>query len=291
MTTTHRSLTVVSVVVLTLLASLTVASGQGSTGNDDPPWRDLARAEADRDALIERIAQIDAEITALEADIGRLSTRRDTLAGDASGLALALTEAETRARELAIEAYISGGLPGARFYLLGARDAADASYFNHLLREHAEILRSATTDFVALRGQVDSSLARAVTDLADAELRVIELKAERADVEAAVPGAEWVVTIASVHALADAAFARTGRPEPTEEEWSALRFCESTLTYSVDTGNGYYGAYQFDLTTWQTVGGFGNPANAPPEEQDARARLLYARRGNQPWPICGAYLP
>lgn len=291
MTTTHRSLTVVSVVVLTLLATLTVAGGQASTGNDDPPWRDLARAEAEHDALLGRIAQIDAEIISIEADVEQLTARRDALAGDASGLALALTDAETRARELAIEAYISGGLPGARFYLLGAVDAADASYFNHLLREHAEILRDATTDYVVLRRQADDSLVRAVTDLADAELRIIELKAERADVEAAVPGAEWVVTIASVHAQADAAFARTGRPEPTEEEWSALRFCESTLTYSVDTGNGYYGAYQFDLTTWQTVGGFGNPADAPPEEQDARARLLYARRGNQPWPICGAYLP
>lgn len=291
MTTTHRSLSVVSVVVLTLLATLAVASGQASTGNDDLPWRDLARAEADRDALNGRIAQIDAQVAALATDIEQLTARRDTLAGDATGLALALTEAETRARQLAIEAYISGGLPGARFYLLGASDAADASYFNHLLREHAEILRDATTDFVALRGQVDSSLVRAVTDLADAELRVIELEAERFDLEAAVSAAEWVVTIASVHAQADAAFARTGRPEPTEGEWSALRFCESTLTYAVDTGNGYFGAYQFDLTTWQTVGGFGNPADAPPEEQDARARLLYARRGSQPWPICGVHLP
>ena len=43
--------------------------------------------------------------------------------------------------------------------------------------------------------------------------------------------------------------------------------------------------------TWGTVGGEGNPADAHPAEQDARARLLFAQRGRQPWPICGRYLP
>ncbi|RMH71483.1 MAG: transglycosylase, partial [Actinomyces sp.] len=52
----------------------------------------------------------------------------------------------------------------------------------------------------------------------------------------------------------------------------------------------YRGAYQFDRQTWRTVGGTGDPAAAPPAEQDARARELYARRGSQPWPICGRYL-
>ncbi|NDH11670.1 MAG: hypothetical protein EBY44_08100 [Actinobacteria bacterium] len=47
---------------------------------------------------------------------------------------------------------------------------------------------------------------------------------------------------------------------------------------------------QFDYPTWQAVGGTGDPAVAPPEEQDARARELYARRGPQPWPECGRFL-
>lgn len=54
--------------------------------------------------------------------------------------------------------------------------------------------------------------------------------------------------------------------------------------YATDTGNGYYGAYQFDLDTWASVGGTGNPAHASPEEQDARAASLLAERGLQPWP-------
>ena len=57
-----------------------------------------------------------------------------------------------------------------------------------------------------------------------------------------------------------------------------------------NTGNGFYGAYQFDLQTWQSVGGTGLPSDAPPAEQDARAKALYARRGAQPWPVCGRFL-
>jgi hypothetical protein len=54
--------------------------------------------------------------------------------------------------------------------------------------------------------------------------------------------------------------------------------------YASDTGNGYYGAYQFTLGTWASVGGTGNPAHASPAEQDARAWALYLSRGLQPWP-------
>jgi hypothetical protein len=54
--------------------------------------------------------------------------------------------------------------------------------------------------------------------------------------------------------------------------------------YASDTGNGFYGAYQFTLGTWRSVGGSGNPAHASPAEQDARAWALYESRGLQPWP-------
>ena len=75
------------------------------------------------------------------------------------------------------------------------------------------------------------------------------------------------------------------------DQWERLRFCESTHDYEAVSPSGLYrGAYQFDFTTWQTVGGTGDPAAAPPEEQDARARELYARRGAQPWPECGRFL-
>ena len=48
----------------------------------------------------------------------------------------------------------------------------------------------------------------------------------------------------------------------------------------------YRGKYQFDLGTWQSVGGTGDPAAAPEAEQDRRAAMLYALRGSSPWPVC-----
>jgi hypothetical protein len=68
---------------------------------------------------------------------------------------------------------------------------------------------------------------------------------------------------------------------------AAIRSCESGGNYSTNTGNGFYGAYQFTQSTWQSVGGSGNPANASPAEQDKRAAILYAREGAAPWPVCG----
>src|SRR5258706_4172786 len=66
--------------------------------------------------------------------------------------------------------------------------------------------------------------------------------------------------------------------------FARIRARESGGNYATNTGNGYYGAYQFSLGTWQSVGGSGLPSNASPAEQDARAQALYARRGCSPWP-------
>lgn len=63
-----------------------------------------------------------------------------------------------------------------------------------------------------------------------------------------------------------------------------LRSCEGS--YTTNTGNGYYGAYQYDLSTWANYQGFANASLAPPEVQDQKAWETYQRRGWQPWPSC-----
>lgn len=74
--------------------------------------------------------------------------------------------------------------------------------------------------------------------------------------------------------------------DPSHGAWASLRMCESSGRYNINTGNGYYGAYQFDLPTWKSVGGAGRPDQATPAEQDYRALYLYRMRGWQPWE-CG----
>lgn len=66
--------------------------------------------------------------------------------------------------------------------------------------------------------------------------------------------------------------------------FARIRAKESGGNYAANTGNGYYGAYQFDLGTWRGVGGQGLPSQASPAEQDMRAKMLYDRRGCSPWP-------
>ncbi|MEV7095388.1 transglycosylase family protein [Amycolatopsis sp. NPDC051045] len=75
--------------------------------------------------------------------------------------------------------------------------------------------------------------------------------------------------------------------DPTATAWTKLRMCESSNRYATNTGNGYYGAYQFDLPTWRSVGGQGRPDRATPAEQDYRALYLYRMRGWQPWQCAG----
>ncbi|WP_081190174.1 transglycosylase family protein [Saccharomonospora piscinae] len=94
----------------------------------------------------------------------------------------------------------------------------------------------------------------------------------------------WRLLLATTAALAAHTLtAATATADPTTEDWAALRHCESTNRYQVNTGNGYYGAYQFDLPTWRSVGGTGRPDQATRAEQDYRALYLYRMRGWQPW--------
>ena len=72
--------------------------------------------------------------------------------------------------------------------------------------------------------------------------------------------------------------------------WLQLRICESGNNYSENSGNGYYGAYQFALSTWVAIGYSGLPSDAPPAVQDQAAEKLQAMAGWGQWPACSAEL-
>jgi peptidoglycan hydrolase-like protein with peptidoglycan-binding domain len=96
-------------------------------------------------------------------------------------------------------------------------------------------------------------------------------------------------TIAAVFTSAVFFTAGSASADPSADDWYQLRMCESTNRYSVDTGTGYYGAYQFDKSTWASVGGTGLPSDATPAEQDYRALILYRNRGWSPW-VCATLI-
>ena len=76
----------------------------------------------------------------------------------------------------------------------------------------------------------------------------------------------------------------------TANDFARLRQCESGNNYRINTGNGYYGAYQFELRTWRGLGYSGYPHQASPATQDKAARELQADRGWSPWPACARKL-
>lgn len=84
---------------------------------------------------------------------------------------------------------------------------------------------------------------------------------------------------------------RKRRPRPavnTPPHLQAIAACESGGNpRAVDSTGTYRGKYQFTVSTWQGVGGSGDPAAASEAEQDRRAGMLYARGGAGQWPACG----
>jgi Transglycosylase-like domain len=83
-------------------------------------------------------------------------------------------------------------------------------------------------------------------------------------------------------------------PAPAAGVWDRLARCESSGDWAIDTGNGYYGGLQFDVTTWN---GFGGREFAPRADRATRGqqitvatRVRDARGGYGSWPACAAKL-
>lgn len=72
-------------------------------------------------------------------------------------------------------------------------------------------------------------------------------------------------------------------PTPWPSWWATqaacIRWQESRGIWTTATGNGYWGAYQFLIGTWTSVGGKGLPSAATPFEQTYRAWLVWKRDG------------
>lgn len=70
-----------------------------------------------------------------------------------------------------------------------------------------------------------------------------------------------------------------------------IRGCETrgmSQPYRANTGNGFYGAYQWMYGSWRSlVGGKKRPDLATPREQDVRTAMLLKRGGSHHWPNCG----
>ena len=58
---------------------------------------------------------------------------------------------------------------------------------------------------------------------------------------------------------------------------------------SIGGGGQFRGKYQFMQSTWEAMGGTGDPAAASEAEQDYRAAVLFVKWGPGQWPVCAAF--
>ncbi len=270
---------------LTLLAIPVVRSlrsaGAETMVHPDAPTVDGAEGALDQattaktDAMARRV-QLQADLVRTRQEINALSLEQVALIHE-------LEVARHRVRVVTIRAYTAGA--GARDLdlLMDASDIADHIFRSELLAGNAVDTADAIDDYESLRAQADDS----AIELAE---RVDTIQAGIEDTASDIAVASRQIERAQVELSAARAAVEqnaSGHPDPGEGAWERLRFCESGGVYTTNTGNGFYGAYQFTQSTWESVGGSGDPAAASEAEQDARAAQLYAQSGSTPWPVCG----
>src|SRR5262252_6174492 len=76
---------------------------------------------------------------------------------------------------------------------------------------------------------------------------------------------------------------------PPSSVWTRLAACESSGNWATNTGNGYYGGLQEDLTFWARYGGkafAARPDLASPNQQITVAIAGQASQGWGAWPRC-----
>ncbi len=276
---------------LALLAGLTSA---GRAQNADELRGDVPSAAA----VTRQLSDLDQQRASLEQSLARSQSElsaaleeRERLGQDLSQLASDIEELRGMWRQLAVNTFVSGGPNAAMRFLLESEGPPELSRRMQIIDTSTEPFDETTARLIDLESRAGAGLLALVgrSEALRAQIkeirRALEVTAE-AEVEARA-----LLVIAEAWDRADQAIAESRYGFAATDDWEALRFCESTDNYRAISPSGRYrGAYQFDRNTWQTVGGVGDPAEAAPQEQDARARELYAKRGPDPWPVCGRFV-
>ncbi len=259
----------------------------------------LSKATSTRVAAESRLAKLTQRQTSLEAQLHSSTS-------DAAAVATQMADARRTARQRAVDAYVNGGAAEQLAAVLQSSGPSEASARTMILANGAETAAAAADQFEVLRQENDPGLATLATSLDEinrqldaasndvAQASALEADAERALAVAKAIPPKPVTTTTSRPVRAPAAKKATPAPSTTApmDMWAAVRNCESGGDYTIVSGSGRYrGAYQFDQSTWESVGGSGDPAAAEPAEQDKRAQMLYEARGAKAWPHCGMNLP
>ena len=283
-------LLIVAIGILLVCVGRSGVAQQAAHLRGDVPTSSQLQASLDalaveRDALTADRARLETELAIALAVVGERSIAEQQLA-------VSIEVLRETARQAAVNVYVNVSPEVTLTGLLQAERAADVSWGQHLLNNaFSAPAQDRAVLLLELEAQADDVLLAEVSvieglrdglDVIDRRLSAIN------DGEAEL---EQLRVAAEAWDRAEAAIA-TGRwGFVSQQKWEKMRFCESSDNYQALSRTGKYrGAFQFDFATWESVGGSGDPAAASPSEQEARARELYARRGHDPWPVCGRFL-
>lgn len=156
----------------------------------------------------------------------------------------------------------------------------------------AEQATAARDEAAAQRSRLEGlrSSRAAALRTARADLQRIEARERRADrrraqraAAAATPGASTATTPPNGRWPAVPG-------GPSRAVLERIAQCESGGNpRSIGGGGQFRGKYQFMQSTWEAMGGTGDPAAASEAEQDYRAAVLFVRWGADQWPVCAAF--
>ncbi len=320
----HRSR--LTALVLAGALALGLFSAAPAASQEDPlaaAEQRLAEARADADAVAERYfealnrgEELDADIAEIEDEIAAAETE----AREVRRVARDRARTAYTSRGTGTEAVLEGG-----DVLESARRAELLSSANSVNEDAFDDLRQVTEELESRRGELEDARIAAAANLEELEAEEADLQnkldaaqadystleaeraaeAARAAEEAAArerasraeppptqaPSAP-VTTPAPTPAPAPPPTAGGGtHPQHNHPFLVCTRARESGGNYAINTGNGYYGAYQFHPSTWNASANHAGrsdlvgvlPSNASPYDQDDVAWALYQWQGNGPW--------
>ena len=287
-------------------------AGADSIGSAQTQMRELQQQVVDQAARI-RVLTVDYQQA--DARAGELAQQ---VSADQANLARLRQTVAGTVNELRTDAIISytGGAANAPSGTAGSSDpavraeylevaAGDLSDAVDLYRtQEAEVASSEATLAGELRAgreavlTADSARQEAIAQAGAVQSRLVGVQYQLQQLEAAQAAAQAAAAAARAQAQTQGlpvngglvAAVRSAVGGNAGGVWLQLRQCESSDDYQADTGNGFYGAYQFTQQTWTNLGYPGRPDQEPPAMQDQAAQKDQAESGWGQWPACSAAL-
>jgi hypothetical protein len=281
-------------VVLAASVPATVASAKPSAAGLDAQAQQLEAQIVSNGAALHRAALA---LATARARVDAVDAQMRSAQATLSALQAKLGVATSSLRAIAVDEYMRDSATDAAISVFMAspmQAAATSAYEQVATSDTAQALgayRQAASAVAAEQASLQGEQQAAATDAEAVARQVGALQAAVQSENAALAKVrqEQLALATGPPDGVDAAALLAGNGTLAEDLYR-LRQCESGDNYQDNTGNGYYGAYQFSESTWNGLGYGGLPSDAPPAQQDEGAIRLEQAKGWGQWPGCAAML-